>query len=101
LTNDIFSYEKEARAGDPLNLVHLLMHHHGCTLDDAVARAAAVHNDVVTHFDDVAAAVERRSPALRVYVEGHRRWMRGAFDWQMQAHRYRPELSAAPSVQAA
>ena len=48
------------------------------------------HNTLVARFDGMAAALQRRSSALRVYVEGHRRWMRGAYDWQLGARRYAP-----------
>jgi hypothetical protein len=89
LTNDVFSYEKELKAGDPLNFVHLMHQHHGISLDDAFDRTIRVHNDVIAQFDVIAHDVERRGPALRLYVEGHRRWMRGAWDWQTAARRYR------------
>lgn len=89
LTNDVFSYEKELKAGDPLNFVHLMHQHHELALDEAFDRTIRVHNDVIAQFDAVAHDLERRSPALRLYVEGHRRWMRGAWDWQTAARRYR------------
>ena len=95
LTNDIFSYEKELKAGDPLNFVHLMNQHHGIALDEAFARTVAIHDDVVQQFDAIAEGLEKRSMPLRLYVEGHRRWMRGAYDWQLAAHRYASERKRA------
>jgi hypothetical protein len=63
--------------------------HDGKSLDAAFASVVAAHNDLVARFDEVARPLERRSPALRLYVEGHRRWMRGCYDWQLGAPRYR------------
>jgi hypothetical protein len=88
MSNDVFSYEKERRAGDSHNLVYLLTVHAGKSLDEAFASVVAAHNDLVARFDGVAAPLERRSAALRLYVQGHRRWMNGAYDWQLGARRY-------------
>lgn len=98
LTNDVFSYEKELKAGDPLNFVHLMHQHHRISLEESFERVISIHNDVVAAFDAIAADVERRSPALRLYVEGHRRWMRGAWDWQMAARRYAPSPEAVAAA---
>jgi hypothetical protein len=95
LSNDVFSYDKETRAGDPHNLVYLLTVLEGRSLEDAFASVVAAHNDLVARFDDVAASLERRSPSLPLYVEGHRRWMKGAYDWQLGSRRYAPVSPAA------
>jgi hypothetical protein len=88
MSNDVFSYEKERRAGDAHNLVYLLTVHAGKCLDDAFASVVAAHNDLVARLDGVAAPLERSSPALRLYVKGCRRWMKGAHDWQRGSRRY-------------
>lgn len=90
MSNDVFSYGKERRADDPHNVVHLLTVHKQRSLDEAFSAVVGAHNTLVARFDGMAAALQRRSSALRAYVEGHRRWMRGAYDWQLGARRYAP-----------
>jgi hypothetical protein len=94
VANDIFSYEKELRAGDPHNIVHLLVVNQGMTLEDAFASAVASHNDMVLRFDELVASLEEHGPFVRHYVEGHRRWMVGAYDWQLSSRRYSPRMHA-------
>lgn len=94
VANDVFSYEKELRAGDPHNIVHLLVVKEGMGIEDAFMSAVATHNDVVARFDELARPLEDKSAALRLYIEGHRRWMVGAYDWQLSSRRYSPRAQA-------
>ncbi len=88
--NDIYSYEKERRAGDPNNFVHVVRHHDGLDLDEAVARAARCHDLELAQFIHLAHALEHRDPGRAVghYLEGCRTWMVGALHWQRAARRY-------------
>jgi hypothetical protein len=87
--NDVFSYEKERRAGDPNNLVHLLMHHDGLSLPGAVDRVISLHDREVALFESEAASIPFASlPHVDQFIEGHRAWMRGALDWQRLSRRY-------------
>lgn len=90
--NDIYSYEKERRADDPNNFVHVVRHHDGLDLDQAVARAARCHDLELAQFLDLARAIEHdrrgRGHAVGHYLEGCRAWMVGALHWQRTARRY-------------
>jgi hypothetical protein len=88
--NDVFSYEKERRAGDPNNLVHVLMEHQGLSLADAVDRVVRIHDREVLAFErDVQALPYLGAvPHLDQLIQGHRDWMRGALDWQLLSRRY-------------
>lgn len=100
--NDVFSYEKERRAGDPNNLVHVLMQHEGLSLADAVDRVVRIHDREVLAFER---DVERLPyigavPHLDELIQGHRDWMRGALDWQRLSRRYSSGRDLLDSAQA-
>ena len=88
--NDVFSYEKERRAGDPNNLVHVLMHHDHATFPDAVDRVVRLHDREVALFEHEARTLPfiGTIPHVDAFIEGHRAWMRGALDWQLASRRY-------------
>lgn len=88
--NDVFSYEKERRAGDPNNLVHVLMHHEKLSLADAVDRVVRIHDREVLAFEREVRLLPYLGaiPQLDDFVQGHRDWMRGALDWQRLSRRY-------------
>jgi hypothetical protein len=103
--NDIYSYEKERRADDPNNFVHVVRHHDGVGLDQAVATAARCHDLELAQFLDLTSALEHdrrgRGRALGHYLEGCRAWMVGALHWQRTARRYaggRTLLEVAPDA---
>lgn len=104
LANDLFSYRKEQRQGDPNNLVLVRMSE---GLPEALAadRVAAEHDALVARFQQESRALERAGAdrALAFHVEACRRWLVGALDWQRRSLRYAEpaDASARPPVQAA
>jgi hypothetical protein len=90
--NDVFSYEKERRAGDPNNFVHTLRLHHGLDLSDAVARTIQAHDRELAQLLALERALHRTSPEIAERIEpllaGCRAWMVGALQWQRIATRY-------------
>jgi 5-epi-alpha-selinene synthase len=91
-TNDILSYGKEQKAGDPNNLIHVLMHHEKMDFSSAVSRAVQMHDLTLSRFiektDSLPAWWGARSPYIAKYIDGCRAWIRGALDWQLLAPRY-------------
>jgi terpene synthase-like protein len=91
-SNDILSLPKEHRAGDVHNLVIALAHERRLGWQEAVDRAAAMHDAQVETF----LALERGLPTfgddidaeLGRYVAVLRAWMRGNLDWARETGRY-------------
>jgi len=90
--NDLFSYEKERRAGDPNNFVHAVRHYEGLDLEAGFARAVQAHDRELDQFLRLEDALRRASPhvarTLAPYLAGCRAWMAGALQWQRVAARY-------------
>lgn len=93
-SNDIFSLEKEMQRGDVHNLVLVLRHADHLTLQEAIDRAAAMHDAEVRAFIELAAMLPSFDPAINAdlsrYVSILRSWMRGNLDWSHATGRYRP-----------
>lgn len=91
--NDIISFDKERRCGDVHNLVLTLRHEHQCTLEEAIQRAAKIHDDTVRTFIELETYIPSFGAAidfdLQKYVSNLRGWIRGNFDWQGMSARYR------------
>lgn len=91
--NDIFSFDKEMRYSDVHNLVLTLRHEHQCTLQEAIQRAAELHDNEVRAFIEL----ETQLPSfgkdidyqLKRYVFSLRSWVRGSLDWHFISGRYR------------
>jgi Terpene synthase family 2, C-terminal metal binding len=91
--NDIVSFEKEARLGELHNLVVVLAATQHLPYDEAMARAAAIHDHDVRVF----IAAEQRllawnhlvSQDLQRYIKVLRSYLRGNLDWTSQSVRYR------------
>ena len=89
--NDVFSFEKERRAGDANNLVHIMMALNGASLASAVDVVIAIHDRELAELCAAIDAVERdasTSPDLLRYLAGHKHWLRGALEWQRRSLRY-------------
>lgn len=101
LSNDLFSYQKEVLvSGTSCNLVAVLMHE-GRGFDAAIARAVALLNAEVDHYQ----ACERRLRAvdepLRRYLAGMTAWMRGNLDFSLTSRRYAAPDSPFPELRQA
>jgi hypothetical protein len=90
--NDIFTYEKEVKYGEVHNLVLVLMDASCIPLDEAIQRAAAIHDKEVRAFlatQAELAPVMHRYDGLEAYVGILRQWIRGHLDWAKETGRYR------------
>jgi 5-epi-alpha-selinene synthase len=91
--NDILSLEKELSHGEVNNLVVVLGDEGGLTLQEAVDRAAEMHDAEVhafvrlsAHLPSYGAEVDAN---LGRYLSGLRARMRGVLDWTCESVRYR------------
>ncbi len=90
--NDLVSFGKELQQGDVHNLVLTLRYKYHLTLQEAVERAAALHDAEVRAFIDL----EQRLPVFGValdarvqqYISLLRSMMRGNLDWSYTTGRY-------------
>ncbi|MGW1616588.1 terpene synthase family protein [Streptomyces sp. NPDC002285] len=94
-SNDITSYNKEAfreqHYGFPTiqNLVPVLAHERGCTLDEAAVEAAAMHDRAMHRMADLSAQVRGEvGPNLARYIDGLCHWVRGGLEWHVTTDRY-------------
>ncbi|MFE0631394.1 bifunctional terpene synthase/polyprenyl synthetase family protein [Streptomyces sp. NPDC058864] len=98
-TNDLFSVEKELRSGETANLVLVLRHHHGLTLDEALdeallwhARRVATLRTATRDLYATALATDLTPAQLAAvcqYADGIHAWARGFLDFSMASARYR------------
>jgi 5-epi-alpha-selinene synthase len=97
-SNDLFSYEKERRQGDVHNLVLILSHELGLSLEGAARRVVQLHDSEVHAFVTLSGQLPWFDAAINAdlerYLAGLRFWMRGNFDWSLAAARYRPSQTA-------
>lgn len=97
--NDIFSLQKEMKR-DVHNLVLILRHTQGLTLQEAVNRAAEMHNDEVRAFVDSATQLqtlgEYPDANLERFVGVLQTRMRGFVDWANESGRYQLSVNTSP-----
>lgn len=90
-SNDIVSLAKEIKQGDVHNLVLVLQHRHKISLNDAIYRAAALHDAEVRAFMDLESELPGYGdydPAVRHYLMLQKAWMKGNLDWSYMSGRY-------------
>ncbi|KAK2466649.1 hypothetical protein APHAL10511_000907 [Amanita phalloides] len=92
-SNDIYSYNVEQGRGDAVhNLVYVLMHHYGHSLQGAVDHAGEMWKQTMEKFIED----ERKLPSwgpevddmVKKYVSGLRDWAVGSLYWSFRSHRY-------------
>jgi hypothetical protein len=90
--NDITSLEKELEARDVHNLVIVLQHEQGLSIQGAIDQAASLFNsrmreyvELEQHLPSLGAAID---VPLRRYLRGLRCWVRGNLDWSFESGRY-------------
>jgi len=96
-SNDLFSLGKEYQHGERHNLVLILQQQQGGTLQAAIDRVAAWHNQEVAAFLEL----EEQLPtfgALRPdrdrYIALLRHWIRANMNWAAMSGRYQPQQRA-------
>jgi 2-methylisoborneol synthase len=90
LVNDLYSLDKEARTNKlDFSLPRVLMNEEGCTLQEAVDRTAAMH-DQLMHFVEAesAALAAQGTPMLGRFLTGVWNWMGGGKEWHATSRRY-------------
>jgi hypothetical protein len=90
--NDVFSYEKERRAGDVGNYIHVLRNDEPMPIAEAVHQTLTAHDRELDHFCKLVDMLPEVEPALarmlEDYVTGCQNWMHGAYRWQSRSRRY-------------
>ncbi|WP_406365701.1 family 2 encapsulin nanocompartment cargo protein terpene cyclase [Streptomyces sp. NBC_01546] len=87
LLNDLYSMARED--GADTNLPNLIAAEEHCSLQEAVNRTAAIHDDVMRTVEAESAALAALgSPALGRFLEGVWNWMGGAKEWHATSPRY-------------
>lgn len=87
LLNDLYSMHKE----DPTdtNLPNLIAAEEKCSLQDAVNRAAQIHDELMHTIEAEAAVLSAAgSPQLRRFLTGLWGWMGGSKEWHATSPRY-------------
>ncbi|HTK09623.1 MAG TPA: hypothetical protein VL485_20805 [Ktedonobacteraceae bacterium] len=90
--NDLFSFRKERARGEVNNLVLVVQHARGSTLQEA----AEMVNTMITREVQRFLAIEKHLSihqsemyeALKKYLRVFRGWMRGNLDWSLETPRY-------------
>ncbi len=91
--NDLFSYRKELKQGDEMNLVMLLKRHERLSVEDAVFKATQIHDDKVKEFIRLSQQLpsfdQETNRELLRFVNALAVMMRGNIDWSgMDTARY-------------
>jgi 5-epi-alpha-selinene synthase len=96
--NDILSLEKEIRGGKSHDLVQVLQHEYQIPLQEAIERAASLHDAEVRTFIELSAQLPSFGAEIDVnlqrYISGLHSWMRGNIDWSVKTGRYRINQAA-------
>jgi len=92
-SNDIFSYNVEQSRGDTHNMIVILMHHHGMSLQEAVDYVGEMCRLTIDTF----ILNKRRVPTFGCpkldadvagYVQGLQEWIVGSLHWSFMTKRY-------------
>lgn len=87
LLNDVYSMAKEDPADT--NLPNLIAIEENCSLQEAVDRTAAIHDELMHTVEaDCAVLAAAGSPQLRRYLAGLWAWMGGSKQWHATSPRY-------------
>ncbi|MBE3559283.1 MAG: hypothetical protein IMW89_08665 [Ktedonobacteraceae bacterium] len=91
-SNDIISLEKERARGDVNNLVVVVQHAYGLTLQQAIDHVNALVTAQARLFEEterqLPAFAPELAPKVQKYLDGLKAWMRGNLDWSGETHRY-------------
>ncbi|MEY9940390.1 family 2 encapsulin nanocompartment cargo protein terpene cyclase [Streptacidiphilus sp. MAP5-3] len=99
LLNDLYSMAKE----DPTdtNLPNLIAAEEGCSLQEAVDRAAAIHDEIMHTIEaECAVLIAAGSPELKRFLAGVWAWMGGSHEWHATSARYHGTSSTEAAAHA-
>ncbi|MBC3778480.1 Camphene synthase [Pseudomonas sp. SWRI99] len=91
LVNDLYSaYKEHLKETGDFKLPYLLAARHNCSLQDAIDKAADIHDAVMQQY----VALERQllsdaTPLLKRYLTGLTAWIAGNWEWHKHSARYR------------
>ncbi|WPC26150.1 family 2 encapsulin nanocompartment cargo protein terpene cyclase [Pseudomonas moraviensis] len=90
IVNDLFSALKEQQAGiGDFNLPLLLIREQGCSPAQAMAKSAAVHDEIMHLYESAERALlPHASPRLKRYLRGIKSWLAGNVEWHRSSGRY-------------
>ena len=91
-SNDLVSLDKELQQGDVHNLVQVLQHEHGLSLQGAVEQATQQHDETLVAYLGAEQRVKEQFSdwqELATYLELLRARIRGIHDWAIVSGRYR------------
>ena len=91
-SNDLVSLDKELQQGDVHNLVQVLQHEHGLSLQRAVEQAKQQHDETLVAYLGAEQRVKEQFSdwrELETYLELLRARIRGIHDWAVVSGRYR------------
>lgn len=91
-SNDLVSLDKELQQGDVHNLVQVLQHEYGLSLQEAVEQAKQQHDETLHDYLDAEQSVRQKFKDwrdLELYLELLRARIRGIHDWAIVSGRYR------------
>lgn len=95
--NDLISYPKEIERGDVHNLVYIVHHERGISLDAAVEYVVGKHDAEVRAFQRGCAGLSMRSQQhadiAKLYITDLQTWIRANVDWSIATARYQPGFS--------
>jgi pentalenene synthase len=104
VSNDVYSYEKEAARGDVYNLVVVLRHVNDWTTAKAVAHIRTmVHSDIARFLElqrtlpamcDELGLTRSQAEAVVHYGQGLADWLRGHNDWMTNTARYASQAAS-------
>lgn len=107
MTNDVYSYPKEAARGDAYNLVAVLQHAGSSSLPQAVCSVQRLVRDSVLRFFDLHAKLPAlcadlslaapQTDVVLTYGEGLADWLRGHNDWMTTTPRYAADAARPAS----
>ncbi len=103
VVNDIFSYVKEAQAGETCNAVIIHQMVHGMSASEALRASIELSDKAVCDYFEARQELESRheiDDSIRGYINMLQNWMRGNFDWyhELRTRRYTDCLTTATPV---
>ncbi len=94
LANDIYTVERELARGEVNNMVMVLMHDEGLTVEQAMTRTVEMHDAETREFIALAVQLPRFSPQvdsdLQRYVDVLSSMISGHRSWAIETARYTP-----------
>jgi len=98
-SNDLFSFGKEMEEmnnGAEFNLVMILRHKYNLDIEQAIDRAAHIHDSLVAEFIETSVQAFRYDPdtnaTLRVYIDALGCLMRGNIEWSTKETKRYPHI---------